>query len=176
MALCDNNPFRTSSNCLSTKFTRRLQLWRVVANTGNRKCLLFFQLKIYHQQFNHPTKKKRKLCYLYKYVETTHNRYFSFVKVCLLRWHYSYNICKYYSRNPITDTILNHEHDILTQVSLWYVNRNCQHLRAATEVRLMLHWKLMHENRNEVCTQATISNVFVGNPAKFILAGGCLNV
>ena len=25
MALCDNNPFRTSSNCLSTKFTRRLQ-------------------------------------------------------------------------------------------------------------------------------------------------------
>ena len=46
------------------------RLWRVVANTGNRKCLLFFQLKIYHQQFNHPTKKKGNLEYHYSYGKT----------------------------------------------------------------------------------------------------------
>ena len=116
---------------------------------------------------------KKKENFIHKYVETApHNRYFSFVKVCLLRWHYSYNICKYYSRNPITDTILNHEHDILTQVSLWYVNRNCQHLRG-TEVRLMQENRKM---KSLLDTGATISNVFVGNPTRFILAGGCLNV
>ena len=70
------------------------------------------------------------------------------------------------------DTILNHEHDILTQVSLWYVNRNCQHLRG-TEVRLMQENRKM---KSLLDTGATISNVFVSNPTRFILAGGCLNV